>query len=1092
MRRQAIRVTTVVLAIALLFTFAACQPAAKITGIEITTPPAKTVYTEGEKFSTDGMVVSKVFDDGKKEAVTDYTVDKTQPLTTADNKVTVKWGEFTATVNITVNAKTVAVTGIEIATLPTKTEYTEGERFNPDGMVVKKVYEDGNKEPVTDYTIDKTGALTTDDHVVKITWGKFTAEVEITVNEMPATVTSIEIATPPTKTEYYEGEKFDATGMVVNKVFEDGSKEEVTDYSVDKTEALTTEDTVVKVTWGKFTVEVSIKVIARKAQELQILALPDKTVYTDGETFDATGMEVYVLYDNGAREQVTDYTVDKTVLTIDDTFVTVSWNDLTVKVNVTVKSDKPQREVTDVEIYQGEDLVYTRTMDVSSIIRYKAVYSDGTKDAEWTFAQAEDLDSYRMTGDNLEVTVSLFVKNKEFQKTVTIPVADNTLSVAELMTQNPDGETVYQVTGIVVSVASTMGRVEYIIYDDVSGKFIGIAGIPATGNMFSGTYVPRYEIGTRICLPVTLIQTAEKAGNSDSKKIYADYAGGGIYDTAIVEAKAEYTISKSDAVNITNQDGLKEFLGAENRSNNFYTIVKLSGPISTIRYGSSPVHYRFYFGNLSFAGHKVDGVSPVFMNSNMQYTVGKTVGELFVGDETWNPTSWDYPGIVNKDIYALFIGGNAYYHEFVILEESDVTDMPRTVESVELTMPDKTSYVVGEKLDLTGGYLTVNFNYGPSKEVVLSEDMLNAETVPDMTNPGKFTIEGTYQGKGFGFEINISAEAAQSIVLTPQLSSTVFNFSNGEESVVEELLKLQLEVTYPTIPTETIAITPNMISFASPWAIGKNTVTVTYLGATVSVEITVVNEALSVSEIKTKEAGETVYDLQGIVVSSAFISGTQSAPENGEVLLRDKLTNDVIGVKNLGVSYKDPLAGLKAGDEIIVRVKIVVTTTTATASECGKLAATLVEGEEPIVLSSGNDSMVSLDSAVVLDSQDDLVAFLENAEVRKGNAYKLVKLVAGTSFVNYNNGLYITFAPDGTKPVKVDGKTPYLHSMNQSMTLGEKTYGDLLFGEGQSLPAGGPFTIEQDLYLMYIGGQGAYYHHFILIGADYVVTPSAS
>ena len=51
----------------------------------------------------------------------------------------------------------------------------------------------------------------------------------VACNNTPATPTreleGIEVTTAPTKTKYIEGEKFDATGMVVSKVYNDKTKE---------------------------------------------------------------------------------------------------------------------------------------------------------------------------------------------------------------------------------------------------------------------------------------------------------------------------------------------------------------------------------------------------------------------------------------------------------------------------------------------------------------------------------------------------------------------------------------------------------------------------------------------------------------------------------------------------------------------------------------------------------------------------------------------------------------------------------------------------------------------------------------------------
>lgn len=73
-----------------------------VTGIEITTPPTKTTYVEGQTFSTSGMVVTAYYDDLSSAPVTGYTVSKTTALTTSDTEITITYKGFTDTVSITV------------------------------------------------------------------------------------------------------------------------------------------------------------------------------------------------------------------------------------------------------------------------------------------------------------------------------------------------------------------------------------------------------------------------------------------------------------------------------------------------------------------------------------------------------------------------------------------------------------------------------------------------------------------------------------------------------------------------------------------------------------------------------------------------------------------------------------------------------------------------------------------------------------------------------------------------------------------------------------------------------------------------------
>ena len=76
------------------------------------------------------------------------------------------------------------------------------------------------------------------------------------------TVTGIKITTPPTKTEYVEGEDFDTSGMVAVAVYSDNSEKEITDYTIIGGTSLTKAVTKVTVKYGEFTAEQAITVKA--------------------------------------------------------------------------------------------------------------------------------------------------------------------------------------------------------------------------------------------------------------------------------------------------------------------------------------------------------------------------------------------------------------------------------------------------------------------------------------------------------------------------------------------------------------------------------------------------------------------------------------------------------------------------------------------------------------------------------------------------------------------------------------------------------------------------------------------------------------
>ena len=100
-----------------------------------------------------------------------------------DDTVTI--GDKEIGVDISDEQEEKLLTSIEITTLPTKTTYTEGEKFSTAGMKVTAKYSDGTSKEITNYTANPSTALKTTDKkiVISYTEGKETVqnEVEITV-----------------------------------------------------------------------------------------------------------------------------------------------------------------------------------------------------------------------------------------------------------------------------------------------------------------------------------------------------------------------------------------------------------------------------------------------------------------------------------------------------------------------------------------------------------------------------------------------------------------------------------------------------------------------------------------------------------------------------------------------------------------------------------------------------------------------------------------------------------------------------------------------------------------------------------------------
>ena len=125
----------------------------KLTGITITTPPAKTTYTAGETFDPAGMVVQATYSNGATLQATGYAYSPSTALTDGTTKVTIVYTEggvsASAEQAITVVHR---LESIAITTQPSKTVYEYGDSFQSAGMVVRATYSDGATANVTGYT----------------------------------------------------------------------------------------------------------------------------------------------------------------------------------------------------------------------------------------------------------------------------------------------------------------------------------------------------------------------------------------------------------------------------------------------------------------------------------------------------------------------------------------------------------------------------------------------------------------------------------------------------------------------------------------------------------------------------------------------------------------------------------------------------------------------------------------------------------------------------------------------------------------------------------------------------------------------------
>lgn len=805
---------------------------------------------------------------------------------------------------------------------------------------------------------------------------------------------------------------------------------------------------------------------------IKVTTNPTKTEYLQGECFDPSGMVVVMVYDNGNEEVITKYTYNtEPFIGTEDSIEIVYRNH---KVVLPIKVTRTSMSGIELRIVDGAS--FSRTDDVSTIIEFRETYYHG-ETGEWCKVSKEDIKSVKFDGKNATVVVEIIVSNVKYEKEIVVPCEENVIGVTELLTKEND-DIIYNVNGIVVAVATSMARAELIIMDKETKEMIGVSGVYGPGIIYNYTLDTNgFEVGDEVVIPVKVAIEDQKAQSSNSEKKYARYAGSDVIENCIVSKNNEYTYDLSSAVEINDQSDLINFLSPENRKNNHYKFVKINCTTNIVTYSSSR-HYRFYFDEAisTLNDQKVDGVSPCFNDGAQYYTTGKTFSEIMFGKEDIQAPTYKEHLRVAKEIYALFIGGNGYYHEFVILDIEDVKDLNIVLEDTSFVEPSKLVYSIGEEFSLDSAKVVYDYTYGYLEEVSITLDMLDAATLPDMNSAGEYTVKGQYNGFNFEFKVVVEAKEVSSIEIDTLPDLTEYNQRCSLKTI--DLTGGKIKVNYTNNTSEIIDMTIDMLSETDNFQIGKVSYPLTYGGKSTELIIDIINDAISVSEFKTKTSG--TYDVEAIVV------GPASSHAAIELIVKDVITSDMIGLYNTGVAGSAASPALdesiiKAGDRIIVAMTVKKLSNTLHTN--GKVYANANTFKTSLIVLE-KETKITWDlenmPVVTISSRAELEAFL----VSEDRFYSVVKLVTPKAILYSTTGYRIFFGNESTlNEQKIDGVSPFIHLPTANANIGNlKDY----FENSDSTKYSAPATTEYTIYALYVGGNG-YYYGFVVLSTSWMV-----
>ena len=157
-----------------------------VTDIGIANMPDKTVYTVGEVFTAEGLVLNVKYSNGTEKTVAEgYTCSPTSFDSIGKQSVTVTYEGKTTTFDVDV---TTAVSEIEVVTLPNRISYIVGDTLDTTGLTVLVKYSDGTEKNVeSGFNCSPTVLSSAGEIQITLTFSGVSASFDVTVGEPVST-----------------------------------------------------------------------------------------------------------------------------------------------------------------------------------------------------------------------------------------------------------------------------------------------------------------------------------------------------------------------------------------------------------------------------------------------------------------------------------------------------------------------------------------------------------------------------------------------------------------------------------------------------------------------------------------------------------------------------------------------------------------------------------------------------------------------------------------------------------------------------------------------------------------------------------------
>ena len=870
-----------------------------VSSISITKQPTNVTYNDGDTISLAGGEITPVTKSGK--TLTPISADDSKVtassttasissipasdrwviaggngLTAGNQKITLTYEGKTADLNIVVND---TVSGVSIATQPTaQNKYgTSAGALNYSGLVAKITTSGGGSFTVgaSSLAIDTNGYNPTElaKQSLPVKYGTINSTNTVDI-QLVNYITGI--TTTFTKTEFDYGTSLDdviSNGKYV-EVYADGSSSSpktitagmVTGYiqkpagSLFNVNHKYNETLTIKLDSSSNAFDklpataTQVITINDVIKDISVLYKPSKVTYKYGAVFSATGGQININYISGAQSNISMEASGVTLTEQDGSTINMSPSSSSFVSKTATKTIKVS--------YTSNGKTFDTSFDI--YIKDEVASISISKNPKTIFNHGDTFD---------ESAGELKVDYKSGNSEV--------INLNQAVVTESDGSEVDMKPKYSKYTNNNLVKNLLVTYRGQTTNYDITLQNPIDSIAIENTPKQSYKLNEATTGVGGTIKVTRKAGNTESINIDDSMVSG--LDTTVAGTGKTATITYTDefgnlktttyTYDVTDNVTSIDIVAPSKSVYNHGEALALDGTI-TVHYASGTTNNVTMTSSMIKEGSGAVNMSPTSYDDNTQKVNKKLTIEYSEGGVT---KSIDYPITIINDVKSIAV------HD------------PAT----------KTTYNIGDTLDVTGLSILVTRATGTPKLVTVTPDMITGfDSSKENTNLS-LTISYTENGitKTATYEVSV-VDSVKSITINGTPQSEV---KYGEEL---DLSKIKLDVTKGSGTTQE-TVTDSMISGYDKTKIGKQTVTITYGGQTTSFDVTVKDYVTKIEVSPDSVTGKYNDELSKVIADNNIkytVTYAKAGPQSPIALAESMVSGynkSTLTAQNLTITYTD-------------------------------------------------------------------------------------------------------------------------------------------------------------------------------------------